>query len=224
MFELIGLLLATAFFFALATVASAILGSLTWLLVRKRPLAPRKRLLAAAVVIPLASAAYIWLCVAILPGESLFGDINEPLPNGYVVKALGKMPDFADISDPTNSWRAAPLSEYVGKIAINGPLVIGQYSHPFGEFKPNPNEPYFIFDTSTGKTTDLPTLSALQKTLGHPVDLAEVQFFRSPLATRRRRIDNTIELGPPLLALLLLVALIWYSRKRIDSPNANIYT
>jgi hypothetical protein len=49
----------------------------------------------AAFAIPILSAAYLWMCIAMLPGKSLFGDISQPLPNGYVLTGLGKMPDFS---------------------------------------------------------------------------------------------------------------------------------
>ena len=101
MFELIGLLFATIFLFTIASILAAILAGITWLLVRNTS-APRKRLMFTAAMIPIASAAYLWLYMALLPGESLFGDISQPLPNGYVLEALGKMPDFASISNPNH--------------------------------------------------------------------------------------------------------------------------
>jgi hypothetical protein len=224
MFEIIGLLFASAFLFASAAAVSAILAGFTWLLMRKRQSAPQKRLILMAPIIPIFSAAYMWLCVAVLPGESLFGDIDEPLPNGYVVKALAKMPDFAGISDPKSPWRYPQLSECIGKLAVVGQLVVGQYSHPCDTFSPKPDEPYFIFDTHTGKTTDLSTLSALQEKLGQPVNLTEVQFFRSPLAQKRRSMDKAIEFGPPIIALILLIAFVGHYCTRIDPISSNIYT
>jgi hypothetical protein len=217
MFEIIGLFFASAFLFALAAAVSAILAGFTWLLMRKQQSAPRKRLILMALAIPICSAAYIWLCIAVLPGKSLFGDIEEPLPNGYVVKALAKMPDFAGISDPKSFRRYPHLSECIGKLAIVGELVIGQYSHPCDTFASKPNEPYFIFDTRGGNVTDFPTLSALQMKLGRPVDLIEVQFFQSSLTRTRRRVNNAVEFGPPIIALLFLIAFVWRCRTRIDS-------
>jgi hypothetical protein len=127
MFELIGLLFATMLLFVLA----AVLSGITWLLVRKTS-APRKRLIFAAASIPIISAAYFWLCIALLPGESLSGDISQPLPNGYLLEALGKMPDFASISNPKSPNSYNGLSECISQLAVYGPLVAGQYSHPFG--------------------------------------------------------------------------------------------
>ncbi len=210
MFEMIGLLIATGFLFALAALASAILAGLTWLYVRKRR-APRIRLMLAAAVIPIVSAAYFWLCIALLPDESLFGDIDQPLPNGYALKALGKMPDFASIDNPKTPYSYNGLSECIGKLAVSGPLVVGQYSHRFGSFAPGSSEPYFIFDTRDGKNVDVPTLAELQSKLGHPMQLAEVQFFRSqePSYLRQQRSNRTIEFGPPILAVAILMAFVF---------------
>jgi len=224
MFEIIGLLIATGVLLAFASIVSVVLATLTWLLMRKRS-GPRKSLITAAILIPILSAAYIWLCVAHLPGKSLFGDISEPLPNGYIVEALGKMPDFASISNPKfplDGYNG--LTEYIGKLAVDGPFVVGQYSHPFGGFEAKPNEPFFMFDTRSGKNIDIPTLNELQNRLGHPIALTEVQYFRSPLAIARRRKENWIEFGPPVVVLLLFILSIPLFSRRINSYASNIYT
>jgi len=226
MFELIGLLFATLLLFALAALMAAILAGTTWLLVRNTS-APRKRLIFAAALIPLVSAAYAWLCIAVLPGESLFGDISQPLPNGYVLQALSKMPDFASISkadSPLSGYSG--LSECIGKVAVYGPFVTGQYSHPFGSFNAAPNEPFFIFDTRNGQLRDLPMLSDLQTVLGHPVVLTEVQFFRSrELAYRRQQdVNKVIMFGPPITALVIFTAYVLWNRLRTLLPPPNIYT
>jgi hypothetical protein len=224
MIDMIGVAIATAFLFALALVCSVVLAVVTWLLVRKQKTAPRKRLVIFALGIPIAAAAYFWLCAAILPGESLFGDISEPLPNGWVVEALGKMPDFADIKDPKSPMRDSHMTEYVGKLAVEGELVVGQYSHPYDAFTPNPIEPYFIFDTKHGTTTEFQTWSALQAALGHPIALTEIQYFQSPLAANRRKIVRSIEFSPPIVGLLILIAFISRYRSRNAPSSPAIYT
>jgi hypothetical protein len=160
MFELIGLLFATGLLVGVASVLSLILVVVTRLLLRNRE-APRKRLTLAAATIPIASAAYLWLCIAMLPGSSLFGDISQPLPNGYSVEALGKMPDFASITNSKTPNSYSGLTECIGKLAVYGPLVVGQYSHPCSSFYAKPAEPFFLFDTRTGKNLDLPTQADL---------------------------------------------------------------
>jgi hypothetical protein len=166
-----------------------------------------------AAVIPVVSAAYLWLCVALLPGKSLFGDIAEPLPNGYTLKALGKMPDFASIDSPRNPNSYNGLSECIGKLAVYGPLVVGRYSHPFGSFSAKEDEPYFMFDTRDGRNVDVASLAELESDLGHCVQLVEVQFFRSrePAYLRQQRLDLAIEICPPVFAVVILMALVFRS-------------
>jgi hypothetical protein len=224
MIDMIGVAIATAFFFALAFVCSAFLAAVTWLLIGKQRQAPRKRLALFALAIPMAAAAYFWLCTLVLPGESLFGDISEPLPNGWVVEALGKMPDFADIKAPQSPLRDPHLTECVGKIAVDGDLVVGQYSHPFGTFSANANEPYFIFDTKHATTIAFPTWIELQNKLGHPITLTEVQFFQSPLAATHRKVVRAIEFTPPIAALLILIAFIWRYRTSDTPTPRKLYT
>jgi hypothetical protein len=222
MIDLIGVGLATALLFLLAAVVSAVLAAATWLSVRKARRLPRYSLILAAILIPFATAVHLWLCAALLPGESLFGNVSEPLPNGYQLEALGKMPDFASISKSGSSFNEP--AQYIGKLAVEGPLVVGQYSHPFDASDPQPNEPFFLFDTRDGETTDFPTQKDLQTKLGHSVELTDVLYFRSPVAATRLKLDRAIELTPPILAFLLLIAAIVSTRIRIHPESANIYT
>lgn len=225
MFELIGLVFATGLLFVVATAVSAVLVSVIWFLLRsigKR----EKYLLVLAAIIPLASAAYFWLCIAILPGESLFGDINQPLPNGYSLTALGKMPDFASIANPDLPYRRTGLSQCIGTIAVDGPFVVGQYSHPFGSFESNTTELFFEFDTRASVTTEFSSQAELERQLGHAVTLNQVQAFRSTESSYRRqhRLNRTIEFGPPIVAVFLLLLVTVHARARIRAGASNIYT
>jgi hypothetical protein len=225
MFELIGLLFATTLLFISASLVAAFLVGLTWLVLRKTP-GIRKRILLAAALIPIASAAYLWLCLALLPGESLFGDIDQPLPNGYTVKALGKMPDFASIFSPKLPYSQSGPSECVGKLAVYGPFVVGQYSHPFGTFQAKENEPFFVFDTRNGKNIDLPQLTQVETLLGRRVILTEVQFFRSQELEYRRqkKFDTAVMFGPPIIAFVIFSVFVIRIRTRTLPPASNIYT
>jgi hypothetical protein len=224
-FDLIGLVFDIGFLFALAAAASAILTGAVWLFLRRSD-RPYKPLIVAAALIPIASAAYFWLCIALLPGESLFGDIDEPLPNGYSIQALGKMPDFASISSPRSPNGYNGLTECIGKLAVYGPFVVGQYSHPFGDFTAKPDEPFFLFDTRSGQNQDLPTLDSLQDRLGHRVQLTEVQYFRSQELSYRRqqRMNREIEFAPPIIAVVILIALVVRRWAQDRSRWPKIYT
>jgi hypothetical protein len=140
----------------------------------------------------------VWLyaMVIVLPHESLFGDIDETLPNGYHLRALGKMPDFAAF-DP-NSGYGAGMPECVGRLQVQGDLVVGQYSHPFGTFDPKPVENYFLFDTKTGLHRDFPSATALQAELHQPLHLIPTDQFQSsePASARQRSLNHLVMFGP----------------------------
>jgi len=211
MFEMIGLLLGFAVCMGLGLIISAILGILAWLL------STRARLFLAlsAAALPVLCVMYLFLCGAILPNESLFGDISQPLPNGYALHALGKMPDFAGIGRGSDlSSEEVGLTECIGSLGVYGPVVAGQYSHPCTTFDPHPNEAYFLFDTRTAKNQDFATKAALESAIGQPVVLVQVPYFQSqePTYRRQRRIDGAICFGPMILAFMLLVVMILGSR------------
>ena len=93
------------------------------------------------------------------------------------------------------------LAECIGTIAVDGPLAVGRYSHPFASFDPLPNEPYFLFDTRTGRHSDFASRNALEQALGHPVHLDKVELFRSeePSYLLQQRHEHFIMFGPPIL-------------------------
>jgi hypothetical protein len=204
LFELIGLTFATLFLFLIAAAAGSFYAGIAWFLVRNRE-CRRLPLILFAAAIPIFSAAYFWLCVAMLPGESLFGDISQPLPNGYSLQALGKMPDFASINKGNSlSNETVALSECIGSLTVSGPFVAGRYSHPFGSFDPKPNEGYFVFDTRTGQFVDFRSLHELESKFGHSAHLVPTQFFRSrePAYKRQQMINKIVMFAPPTLATL----------------------
>ena len=147
----------------------------------------------------------VWLyaMVIVLPHESLFGDIDEPLPNGYHLRALGKMPDFATI-DP-NSKYGLGLPEGIGRLQVQEDFVVGQYSHPFDTFTPKPVEDYFLFDTKSGLHRDFPSAAALQSQLNEPLHLAPTDEFQSSdPASRRQRVFNRVMILGPIVGVWVL--------------------
>ena len=220
MFELIGLMFATLFLFLVACVIGCSIAFAAWLIVRNR-VCRRAPLVLIAAAIPIFSAAYLWLCIAVLPGESLFGDINQPLPNGYSLQALGKMPDFATINKGDSlSYGSVGLPEYVGSLAASGSFVAGRYSHPFDSFTPRPDEGYFIFDTRTGQLTEFRTLNELELKLGHPIHLVKTQFFRSEESSYKRQpaMNKAIMFAPP--ATIMIFYILWLLHfKRITTEQ-----
>jgi hypothetical protein len=54
----------------------------------------------------------------LVPGEAdriFFGDVSEPLPNGYTLKVLAKMSDYGMIEDSSASFR--------GAVSLNSPWL-----------------------------------------------------------------------------------------------------
>src|SRR5579863_10213061 len=124
MFEIIGLLIGSLVMLTLAAAAGVVYAGITYAVLRERPKA-RLGLMLLGAAIPIVSAIYLWLCVAMLPGESVFGDISEPLPNGYHLQALGKMPDFATIETGDSFGSGDSIlrvPQAIGRIGVVGPL------------------------------------------------------------------------------------------------------
>ena len=211
MFEILGLLISFAVCMFLALLASAIVGVIVWLVSKRMRIA----ITASAIALPPLCVIYLFICGAVLPNESLFGDISQPLPNGYYLRALGKMPDFAGIGrGPDSSSPEVPLTECVGSLGVYGSIVVGRYSHPCATFDPHPNEAYFMFDTETAAHHDFQTSAALEASIGHPVALREVLLFQSrePAYLHQRHINGFICFGPMALAFAILALFVLISR------------
>ncbi len=223
MFEIIGLIIAIILFFLLSALVSIPFTLTAWLLLRRQA-GIKKLWIPIAAVIPPASAAYMLLCAIIfvffVPGatDRLFLDIDEPLPNGYVLKGLAKMPDSSFIDRGTADGTQPQMLGDIGRLDVDGPLIFGEYSHRSGSF----DEPvadhmkYFIFDTHSGQLTNLRTISPNDPYSGHPLHLIEPELFRSKEPSRivRRRIEDCIYLGPPIAATIVYFLFIISIRRR----------
>jgi|HubBroStandDraft_5_1064220.scaffolds.fasta_scaffold00625_12 multisubunit Na+/H+ antiporter MnhC subunit len=213
MFEMIGLFFAVALLGAISALLGSLFGLFAWLLVRGR--AKAKRVIFAFAFMPPASAAYIVLvavvCAIFVPNQpdEFFGDFSEPLPHGYVLTGLGKMPDWSYIDSLDKSRPQPQMPGKVGKLEEDGEMVYGAYSHLGNQWDPNdqfPNGPfYFAFDTVSGEVTNFKTMQQLNEYAGHTVQLKESQFFRSQLPQRilLRKTENAIYFWPPIAATLL---------------------
>jgi len=229
MIELIGLVIATTLFFVISALASLPFALLTWIILRRQN-GFKKLWIMVGAAIPPASAAYMLLCAVIfaffVPGatDRLFFDFNEPLPNGYILKGLAKMPDFAYIDSMRQGDSQPQLLGNIARIDVDGPLVFGEYSHKFGSFdEPVPDHiKYFIFDTHTRQMQNLITLPFEDPYSGHPLHLVESQFFRShePAQILRRRIEDAIYFGPPILVTLAFFAFLVIIRKSLPTEFA----
>jgi hypothetical protein len=221
MFEIIGLFLGAAVFFGFSAVLGAIFGLAAWVLFRRRSGLFRRVWLAAS--IPPLCAVYMAFCLVVFPGESLFGDISEPLPNGYVLKALGKMPEDGEINGP--SIRDQPqLAGYIGKVDLEGSTLFGMYSHLFTEqgFDPHPvlRPCCFAFDTRLAATQNFDSMSEMENSARKKLTLVEVQYFQSKELAHIRLVylQRLIFSLPPCVLVLggWLFLFLW----RRDWPGA----
>jgi len=228
MFEIIGLIFATALLFLLSAVVSCFFVFVAWLVLRGRK-GPKKRWILLGVLIPPASAAYLLFAAVFfdlfVPGatDRLFGDFSEGLPNGYVLTGLAKMPDFAYIDSKVYGKGQPPLLGGVGQITVDGPIVIGQYSHKSDSFTdPVPgNIKFFLFNTQTSELTNLKELPIDGKFLVTRAQLVPSQLFRShePSEIMRRRIEDLIYFVPPALTAMSYLALLTLLRLKTGSSN-----
>lgn len=222
MLDFIGLFIGAGILLGLSAGVSVIILFLTWLVVRPMNLWRAALLVPGALLAP-ACVAWLYLSVALLPHESLFGDIDQPLPNGYRLQALGKMPDFATIDSGSGVvGNQAHLSECIGSLQVQNNWIAGRYSHPFGTFEAMANEPYFLFNTHTGIERDFPTRDALQAQLPDPLQLEPVTAFESqePAYRCQHLLSRFVITGPMIAAASGYVLLILVIRRRGHAAHA----
>jgi hypothetical protein len=211
MFEMIGLLFGLSILCGIALAAGGAFAGIAWLLFwgRRRP----KLLVLAAGLIPISALAYVIFCAICMeifvPNQPdlFFGDFAEPVPNGYVLTGLGKMPEFSYFESTPPMNHQPPLLGGVRRLELDGEIVYGAYGHietePYdGE---NKDRGYFRFDTRSGQVKNFNTIEELNISAGRSVHLVESQLFRSPLPSRviLRRVENSIFVVPPLLVAFL---------------------
>jgi hypothetical protein len=210
MIESIGMfvgLIAICLFLALLGI---LIAGAAWLLFWGRP--RPKVLIFRTALTPIASLGYLIfcaICFAILvphQPDLFFGDFSEPLPNGYVLTGLAKMPEFAFFESTPPMAHQPPMRGGVRRLELDGQVVYGAYGHIDDESLSDPDHDhgYFVFDTRTGDVTNLNTVEQLNAAAGHPVHLVESQYFRSqePGRILLRRIENYILFGPPIVVFL----------------------
>jgi hypothetical protein len=212
MFEWIGLLFATVAMCVLSVVLGVVFGVFAWLMFwgRRRPL----RLIAFVTMIPLASAAYL-VAMAILlelvvpnQPDEFFGDFNEPLPHGYTLTGLGKMPDWAYFESQVGGGPQPQLLGGVRALEEDGDAIYGAYGHldsqAYVADEAQIDHGYFVFDIGTGRVNNVKTRAELNARAGHTVHLVESQFFHSQMLGRvwLRRIENVVFFAPPAVGAL----------------------
>jgi hypothetical protein len=214
-FEIIGLLIGIVLCFALSRLVGSLYGRGAQLILRSRGHDQKLRII--ATYLPVAFAVYMLGCAvtfsAVVPGQSemLFGGISERLPNGYLLMALGKMPEYGRIEAISTTTPKPALYGFFGSLEVDGPLVLGAYnwrSDIDGLPKGGPgggDQGYFSFDTRSGKVVDFGTLVELNRFVGHSVRLVENQSFHSSEPTQSHLVNMELAIcfGPPVVVTAL---------------------
>jgi hypothetical protein len=213
-FEDIGVLIGIAMFFALSLALGWIYGLGARLILRSQE--RHRKLWKIAAAFPPIFAVYMLACAIvfslIVPGDAdriFFGDVYEPLPNGYALRALAKMPASGWIE--ANSAKFLGKVSPVGSIAVEGPFVYGEYRLGLERSKD-----YFGFDTRDGAALNFDTIAEMNRHAGHAVRLTETFSFRSSEAARIRLMtsERWIWFSPPLICSVCYLVFLLRLRRR----------
>jgi hypothetical protein len=220
MFEIIGLLFGIGLLFVLSIALGSVYGFVAWIVTGPGSVKRWFTALVAACIPPV-SAVYLLICavgISILAtgqGDLLFGGIYEPLPNGYSISALGKMPDYGIIRPRSETQADPKINGFVGRVDVEGQFVYGAYSHRDLSLLTETNLGYFALNTETDEVRDFGTQRELDQFAGYPVHLVENWQFRSKETWYQRRleIERWISFGPPIMLSVLYFVFLAWSRK-----------
>jgi len=224
--DFIGDLFALAFLVCLASAAGAGLAFTVWLLTRGRG-PGHKRLVLLGASLPLASLAYAFIFEIafglFVPAahETFPGDIDEPLPGGYSLKGLDKMPEYSFITRSPDFTGQVQVPSNIASIAVEGQLVLGSFRtrQPWDTL-PLPSG-FFAFNTATSTEMLFANKAELDSFAGHSVSLIETSRFssREPKVKLLRRLGLVGDVFLPILALVVLGMKI-LAYRRANKPLA----
>jgi len=215
--EIIGRLLVMFLLMGAACAVGAVCALIVYLLLRR---AKRQSVRACVVagLFPPAAMGYLLGCLvfsSILSSflgtpDLVFGDINEPLPNGFTLEALDKMPEAGHIQKAGNSQFQVA---WVGSAQVDGPLVLGKYDYTyFSKTDEDTGRDYFIFDTRTGEVRNFASENGLAAAAKTNIHLTLTPYYHAPRSPKQL-ISSALLLFiavVPLVALSLL--LVWKLR------------
>ena len=199
-----------------ACVAGAVCIACVYLILRRRKKRGRRALLIAGLFPPVSMA--FWLACLIVSSalsgwlrtpDLIFGDINEALPNGYMLKALNKMPEAGNIEKTNDLVHEVG---WVRSLQVDGPYVFGKYDYTY--FPRTPEETgrnYFLFDTRNGNTTNFSTENQLAGVVKTTIHLTPTESFRGPVSIIQRISTAAlliIAVAPFIVGLWLLFRLV----------------
>jgi hypothetical protein len=210
--EIVGRLVMIFLLMGMASVVGAVCVLVVYLLLRR---ANRKSARACIVtgLFPPAVMGYLLGCLVLssmLSGllgtpDLVFGDINEPLPNGFTLQALDKMPEAGHIQRAGDSLFQVA---WVGAVQIDGPYVLGKYDYTyFPKTEKDIGRDFFMFDTRTGEIRNFTSETGLADSTKTNIHLTPTPYYHAPHSSKQL-ISSAfflfIAVAPPLALALLL--------------------
>jgi len=212
--EIIGRLIAAFLLMSLASIVGALFALVVYFLLWRANRRSAKACVVAA-FFPPAVMGYLLGCLilsSMLSGflgspDLVFGDINEPLPNGFTLEALDKMPEAGHIQKAGESWIKVA---WVGGVQVEGPYVLGKYDYTYSPKTDKEHDRnFFIFDTRTGDVRDYASEGALAASSGISVHLTTTPNFHAPRSPSKRIWDVLfllLAVVPPVAWAISLVS------------------
>src|ERR1700730_14122476 len=131
--EILGRLFMMILLMGLASGAGLICALIVFSVLRNFKISSRRATIVAALFPPAVTAYLLCFVIAstILSSflgtpDLLFGDINEPLPNGFKLFALDKMPEDGLIKRDNDGQ-----VRWVSDLQTSGPFVLGKYDYKY---------------------------------------------------------------------------------------------
>jgi hypothetical protein len=226
MFEMIGLVVGTIVLLFISSLAGIVYALIAWFILRRRHARTPRLLLLFAAALPSLCMIYMllfsvcWTTFVDAAHESVFGDISEPLPNGYTLSGLAKMSEYSHIDPPQSRMWMNHTPDDVGLLCEEGPLLFGAVSQSFGSATPlKPPLRYFKLDTGSGQVSVFDSFTDLEAAAGHPLHLQPTADFRTQDAhsLHLRRIGDALRYWPPeaaMMAYLVLLIVIGFRKRR----------
>ena len=188
--EIIGRLVMMFLLMGAASIVGAVCVLVVYLLLRR---ANRKspRACIVAGLFPPAVMGYLLGCLflsSMLSGplgtpDLVFGDIDEPLPNGFTIEALDKMPEAGHIQKVGDS---SIQVAWVGAVQIDGPYVLGKYDYTyFPKTEKDTGRDFFMFDTRTGEVSNFASEAGLASSAKTNIHLTPTPSYHAPHSLKK---------------------------------------
>lgn len=163
----------------------------------------------------------MFICELFFPAQDdhIFGDIHEPLPNGYVLRALSKMPYAGLIEKPIE--QKSGISINVEKLAQNGEVIYGSHSPFENDFQYHPDCQFgcFSFNTKSGAIQEFKTKDELIRYVGHNLQFVKTEDFRTQDKQYliRQHFWDALYIGPPIISFIFVLVMILRAKPKTSN-------